>query len=245
MLPNKMYAASTQKSQASNWKNWVQPVIDKSPEDAVKFWVEHDLKPSTIKQLLSQYRKTHPTAVTAHLFRQLTRMQGAREINAWKKEEAKAAMDLAWHVDRKLYNMILFTLHTGVRKSEMFSLKWQDVDFLTGHVNIRQSKTRRPRSIPMSPGVEKLLQNGYPVGQESEHIFPRCQPNDRLDRLCKETNVRRITWHGLRHSFATLALEARRSPREVADVLGHAKVSTTLDTYWQSTGSDMDLSFLP
>lgn len=50
-------------------------------------------------------------------------------------------------------------------------------------------------------------------------------------RLTAAAGVRRITFHGLRHTAATLLLQAGTSIRVVADRLGHAKVSMTLDVY--------------
>jgi integrase len=50
-------------------------------------------------------------------------------------------------------------------------------------------------------------------------------------RLAEAAGVRRITFHGMRHTAATLLLQAGTSIRVVADRLGHAKVSMTLDVY--------------
>jgi integrase len=52
------------------------------------------------------------------------------------------------------------------------------------------------------------------------------------------------TFHSLRHTFATLALESGRSPLLVSQALGHAKVSTTLDIYWSVSKEKLDLGFL-
>ena len=50
-------------------------------------------------------------------------------------------------------------------------------------------------------------------------------------RLIKKADVRRITFHGLRHTSATLLLLAGVSAKVVSERLGHSKIAITLDTY--------------
>jgi integrase len=57
------------------------------------------------------------------------------------------------------------------------------------------------------------------------------QFSDRFDRLVRAAGVPRINFHGLRHTHATLALQAGVHPKVVSERLGHATVSITLDTY--------------
>ena len=49
--------------------------------------------------------------------------------------------------------------------------------------------------------------------------------------LVESSGLERLTPHGLRHTHATLALQANRNPKVVSERLGHATVSITLDTY--------------
>jgi integrase len=55
--------------------------------------------------------------------------------------------------------------------------------------------------------------------------------------------MERLTPHGLRHTHATIALQANRNPKVVSERLGHANVSITLDTYSHVTpGLEQDLA---
>lgn len=235
------------------WRRWLRPhSIADSPENVTQHMLDADLKPATIKKVLYIYKKWLEEYTLEKvapdirpMIRHLSRIEDPPTPKAWSKEEATKALDLA-HLDTCLYNMLLVTLHTGMRKGELFGLTWGDIDFVTGFINIRHSKSGRPRSIPMSASVQEVLQSRYTVGmQDDESCFDMCEPNGKLKKLCEMAGVRPITWHGLRHTFATLALDAGRSPREVAEILGHTKVSTTLDIYWQKTGRAIDFDFLP
>jgi integrase len=68
-----------------------------------------------------------------------------------------------------------------------------------------------------------------------EHIGQPLQANNlgerSFARLCKAADVRRITFHGLRHTCATLLLTAGEAPHVVSERLGHSDVSITLNTY--------------
>jgi integrase len=63
--------------------------------------------------------------------------------------------------------------------------------------------------------------------------------------MARKAGIREdFTFHTLRHTFATLALEAGRSPKLVSTTLGHASLATTLNIYWNSSGESLDLGFL-
>ena len=55
--------------------------------------------------------------------------------------------------------------------------------------------------------------------------------SERFDTLSKETKLARIRFHDLRHTHATLALQAGVHPKVVQERLGHSDISITLQTY--------------
>lgn len=247
--------ASTVRSQRSLYLNHIKPYKSLPAKDLARVIYDSDLSPSTIIQALSVLRKylvwrDGHSPDLGEWRKAASRKVQPKQVTAWTSAEAKKALDMAFHLDYDLYVMLTLTLHTGMRKGEMFGLRWKDVDLLNGRINITKSydgptKNGRPRSVPVTNLVDNLMGERYIVGQEQDLCFRRTDPNPRLERLCRAAEITILSWHGLRHTFATLALEAGRSPREVAAQLGHTNVSTTLNTYWSLSNKDIDLSFLP
>ena len=115
----------------------------------------------------------------------------------------------------------------------------------------RNPKTNRSRrSLALSPATVNLLHEvrGKQIGQQSiledawnptGYVFT--QPDGRpidpdlvtkaFNKMVKEAGVPHLTPHGLRHAYATAALEAGVDPKVVSQHLGHASVSTTYDIY--------------
>ena len=60
----------------------------------------------------------------------------------------------------------------------------------------------------------------------------------RFDRLAAAAGLSRITFHDLRHSYATGALKARITPKVVSQRIGHANVGFFLQTYAHVLGND-------
>lgn len=110
------------------------------------------------------------------------------------------------------------------------------------------------RNIPLLPEIaEKLsryhevqqqeaVRNGLPtpkyvfITTNGNWIDPRDFQRD-FKNLLKRHQIREINVHGLRHTFATRALESGMSPKTLSQILGHANVGFTLDTYAHVTES--------
>lgn len=100
------------------------------------------------------------------------------------------------------------------------------------HITIAALRAQRSRQL------EERLAHG-PGYQDNELVF--CKPDGSpihpdsfsqgFERAAKRAGVSRIRLHDLRHTHATLALQAGIHPKVVSERLGHATVSITLDTY--------------
>lgn len=138
---------------------------------------------------------------------------------------------------------ILFLLHTGCRFGEAAALRWEDValDDPRPRIRIRRSawegqagptKNGRTRSLPITPQLHATLRT-FP--HDHPYVFalldgslPTSYGAVRyLKQICERAGVRRISWHALRHTFAT-ELSTRNVPiRAIQDLLGHSSVAIT------------------
>ena len=149
-------------------------------------------------------------------------------------------------------------LMTGMRRGEICGLKWEDFDEVAGNLHVRRSiryehrqliigetKTNEGNRKMMLPrGLTELLAERRKFAL-TEWIFPNplkpelpMNPQSayrRLKRLLGEANLPDVTFHELRHTFATQAASNGIDPRTLASILGHTKASFTLDTYTHIT----------
>ena len=248
---------NTVKTKTSLFKNHIYPYLDRGLEakDLLNLcfhkWKEDELSVGTVRScqaILKEYIlwKFKITSDTKKLWKQYCSEVSPPvvEVKSWSKEEVKKAVSTCLTYDNELYSLLVVTLETGLRKGELFGLTWGDVDFINQTIKVTKSldlatkkigptKNRRPRIVPMTNIVAEIFETGYTVGvPDSDFCFKPSDPNFRLGTLCRRANVREISWHGLRHTFSTTALEANFSPKWVSTILGHSKLSTTLDMYW-------------
>ncbi len=138
--------------------------------------------------------------------------------------------------------MILFMYSTGVRVSELLSLKLADVSFSKRIVLVRNGKGSKQRSIPINE-LSLTALNNYIKGGRKENIGRKSpflflnkfgKPISRnyffllIKKYAKEANINKnVHPHTLRHSFATSLLENGANLIAVKEMLGHSHLETT------------------
>ena len=136
--------------------------------------------------------------------------------------------------------MSLMGLHTGMRAGEICALRWGDVDFDNGMINIPDSKSGRPRHVFMTDMVKKILdekeqtnagelvfqaRGGGKVKDISKAFFRAVEElgfNEGID-----DRRRRVTFHTLRHTFASWLAIQSTPIIEIKELLGHQTLVMT------------------
>ncbi len=150
-----------------------------------------------------------------------------------------------------------FALLTWLRPGEQFALRWKNADVEKGVIRVRETYVRRYktfnppktkpsiRDVPMSEAVADLLrlqQRQLRSRDGESFVFSNSvggpvdwgKLNPQVLRpICKRLGLPVITWHGFRHTGATLAADAGVSHRTIQALLGHGSSSTT-DLYVHS-----------
>ena len=173
----------------------------------------------------------------------------AEEMDFWAGEEFRKFIDSV--MNKRLSYMAFMTLYwTGMRLGELLALNPKDVDLEKRTISIIKSyqrigkkdviippktpKSKRVITIPefLAADIKDYMDSLYDL-QENDRLFPitKYYLEHEMQRGIKESGVKRIRVHDLRHSHASMLIELGFSPLEIANRLGHEKVETTLNTY--------------
>ena len=133
--------------------------------------------------------------------------------------------------DEPLYTFVLIGLYTGMRKSEILHLRWEDIDFKNRLILVNNSdefhtKNYEPRAIPMHPTLYEHLRR-IPRNINSDYLF--CHSDgERIKDLkkgfslaLKRAGIKDFTVHGLRHTFASHMVMAGCDLLTLQRILGH------------------------
>ncbi len=156
------------------------------------------------------------------------------------------------HADEPWRVLLHMAIATGLRQGELLGLQWCDIDWNSQQVHVRQQfskgrfselKTRRSRRrVPLTDDLIaelKCWRLACPKG-ERDLVFPHISggPLDHGILLrsgfypaLRRAKLRRIRFHDLRHTFASLLIAANVHPKRMQALMGHSTIRTTLDTY--------------
>lgn len=162
------------------------------------------------------------------------------------------------------YTLVLLVSSTGLRRGELFGLKWGDIDFRESEIRIERSvvdqvegppktlASRRP--VPMSLALAESLKIWKEQTSFSKHddwVFASPQNLGRLpywpDAVLKRhiwtaaerTGItKKIGWHSFRRTLATLLQHSGASVKTTQDLLRHSSPVMTLGTYAKSVTAD-------
>ena len=122
---------------------------------------------------------------------------------------------------------------TGTRRQEALSARWSDINLELGQWWLPQTKSGRGRYVTLSEEAKELLLS-LPSRTSGGYVLPgRIQgkalhnPRRAFDRLLKAAGIEHLRIHDLRHSFASLAVNAGATLYEVQDLLGHSSAQMT------------------
>ncbi|MGI8786985.1 MAG: tyrosine-type recombinase/integrase [Pyrinomonadaceae bacterium] len=193
-------------------------------------------RPATVNRSLSVLSKIFSLAFDAELVeanpcsrvRKLrTNNERVRVLSTEEEERLFAALS----GNELVKQIVVVALHTGLRRGEIFNLKWFDVDFTRGFVQVRESKSDKKRIVPMNRTVRMLLGG---LKRTSEFVFPSPRTGRRLDNIKKgfrraadEASIGDFRFHDLRHTAATRMADAGADAFTLMKILGHSDIRMT------------------
>jgi integrase len=172
------------------------------------------------------------------------------EITPLSPKQARAFLETAR--DDRLEVLYVLAVHTGMRQGELFNLRWNDVDLNARVLRVRGTKAARiRRTVTLSETASQALrshlerqlreidragslwrENGLVFATEIGTPLNRHNATQRSFRpLLERAGLPQIRFHDLRHTCATILLSRGVHAKFVQELLGHATIAITLDTY--------------
>jgi integrase/recombinase XerD len=150
--------------------------------------------------------------------------------------------------EHRLHAMVCLALDTGCRVDELITLRKPDVDFQNLLIKVT-GKGSKERVVPISLECRKVLFK-FLQRHELEFVFPTLHGGKvyyrsaltQFKKLCKRQGIWgvRLSWHTLRHTFATCYLRDGGNIIYLSRILGHTSVNTT-QMYVQNNTDDLAL----
>ena len=175
-------------------------------------------KPQTVKNILALLRRLIKFGVKEGLCSGTNfTIEVPKKINNLvtedlSKHQMKNLLDaLDRDHDIQAANFMRMALYTGMRRGELFKLRWEHIDFERGFIKIVDPKGGLDKKIPLNADVKTLLLN-HPRAQESPFVFPGRNGNQRVEIRRAVNRIKQAAGlpkdfrplHGLRHVYASM-----------------------------------------
>jgi len=137
--------------------------------------------------------------------------------------------------DDFLRPIVIVAVNTGLRKGELFSLRWRDINFEVGIISILKTNTKNKtrKDIPMNKAVTATLTG---MSRRGQHVF--CKEDGAIlkyssvrksfGKAVRKSGIEDFRFHDLRHSFASNLVMAGVDILIVQQLMGHKDLKMTL-----------------
>jgi len=239
------YSVRTQKSYISAVKLYIQFIRDRirfmprNSVDKVKHYLlflhNQNKAPKTINLSLFAIKFFYLYVLQQPLVWKIYTCKNVKKLpGVFSRNEIKMFLDSIFNPKHKL--MMMLAYGSGLRVSEVVNLKIGNVDFDRGLLNIRSAKWKKDRIVMIPQKIVRdlkkyiLNRNFDDILFESERWWKlttrTCQ--NVFKKICNKTWInKKLTFHSLRHSFATHLLETGLDVTYVQKLLWHSSVKTT------------------
>ena len=183
-------------------------------------------------------------ALLRHMFScavewKMVRENPARGIRLFKRDNRRLRYLTREQIERLIIILhgvvrliVLTALHTGMRRGELLSLQWADIDWFSYSIHVRKSKNGEDRFVPMDSVLVSELRTWFRI-RRSEFVFT--WPNGRCVQDVRETfnsavrkcGIADFHFHDLRHTFASHFMMSGGDLYTLKEILGHKTVLMT------------------
>jgi integrase len=206
------------------YQNYIEPYFgNKEPKDILPLDIDrlriHLLKkrsPQTVKHILNLLtwiinfgvKRNLCDGISFHIQKPTVNNLKTEDLSAVELKNLLDAIEMDSNIQIK--NLMKLALFTGLRRGEMFKLKWEDIDFSRGFIHLRDPKGGPDERIPLNNSARDLLES-HPK-TESPFVFPGRGGNQRVSAQAGVNKIKKRAGlpdyfrplHGLRHAYASM-----------------------------------------
>lgn len=152
--------------------------------------------------------------------------------------EERKRLDIALNNDRSYMRPLVYlALNTGMRRGEILSLQWSDIDFRTGLISLRaeKTKTRKSRHIPLNKISKSILEEWKGNRAMDGLVFPSPRTGKEMvslanawEKLISNAQINDFRVHDMRHDFASQLVMKGADILSVSKLLGHSSIQMTM-----------------
>lgn len=266
---NRRISYSTKKAYAGYLEKWIEPRWGKyTLKDIraveVELWLaDLDRAPGTrckirnVMNLLFNHGRRHDLCDRNPI--QWVR-QSAKRRSAPDVLTSSEATNLLANLRYRERTLVLLAVTTGLRRSELFALKWKDVDFENKQLHVTRSIVDRivgacktessQKPVPAHDDLIEALRQWHertpyrtleswifasPINQgRRPYLAQQIMRRHILPVVRKLGITKRIGWHTFRHTYSTLLRSTGAELKIMQELLRHSTIRVTLDTYTQA-----------
>ena len=135
---------------------------------------------------------------------------------------------------KDLKPIVVVALNTGMRRGEIFGLKWEQVDLSHGFILLDVTKNGERREIPINTTLEYLFKEMLQRSIDSKYVFagktgkPLTDIKKGFHTALRKAGIHDFRFHDLRHTFASQLVMAGIDITSVKELLGHKSLTMTM-----------------
>lgn len=168
-------------------------------------------------------------------------------LNDQEREQLLKSFNLRYPTSFRNYCMIRLMMDSGLRVSEVLSLKTSHIDFMSGKLRVVQGKGKKDRNVWINDALLEYLRKWrkisneirikYNIAVNNNYLFVTLKGTRIFDsymrsmikRISKRSGIsKNVYCHLLRHGFGTDLYKKTKNIRLVQKSLGHSNLSTTM-----------------
>lgn len=174
-----------------------------------------------LKAALNHANQLHGQALPALAWKRLKADEPHHRVRFLSRDEYQALLDCS---DPELQRIVRFAIATGLRKNNILSLNWREVDLSSSLVTV-MIKGSKLHTVRMTPEVRAMLATDT---RRKGPVFDTRNFRKRWEQAVRDAELEDFRFHDLRHTFASWARMAGADLADICEALGHSDVSVTM-----------------